>query len=180
MDELQLVKRCLDGDEKSCKCLFDKYASQMLALCIRYSDNRTDAEDCLQDGFIKVFQNLNSWKSTGPLGAWIRRIMINTCLTKQTSAYNQHIQSSEDIPEKYVEPEIVSQLGMIELESLIAQMPSGYRTIFNMSIMEGYSYEEISSMLNVTESTCRSQLFKAKNYLAKRIEVLYPNYKYSL
>lgn len=175
MDEKSLVKLCLQGEERACKTLFDLYSRQMFALCIRYSTNRQDAEDNLQDGFIKVFQNLESWRSEGALGAWIRRIMVNTCISRQKSAYNMHVlNSGTELPEISLSPEIMSNLTVSEIDKIIEQMPKGYKTIFRLSIIEGYSYEEISQLLEITESTCRSQVFKAKNYLAKRIELLYP------
>ncbi len=181
MEESVLVRQCLDGSERACKELFDRHSATMFAICMRYSDNQADAEDNLQDGFIKVFQNLQNWRSTGPIGAWIRKIMINTCLTRQKSAYKMYVQSTyDDIPEPGINPEVLSQIGIHEIETLIQTMPSGYRTVFNLNIIEGYSYEEISGMLNVTESTCRSQLFKAKNFLAKKIEALNPKIKLSL
>ncbi|MEO6188986.1 MAG: RNA polymerase sigma factor [Saprospiraceae bacterium] len=181
MEELSLVKRCLSGEEFACKQLFDLYSSPMLGLCMRYSDNHFEAEDNLQEAFIKIFQNLHTWKSTGPLGAWIRRIMINTCLTKQKTAYNLHTVSGlDEFHERAVDPDILSQLGYEEIQTLISTMPIGYRTAFTMNIVEGFSYEEMSELLHVTESTCRSQVFKAKNYLAKRIELLHPKLKHML
>ena len=181
MDEQLLVKKCLDGNERACKELFDRFAPQMLALCLRYSVSNADAEDSLQDGFIKIFQNLSNWKSTGPLGAWIRRIMINTCLTKMKSNYHQNTQlTDEEWPEVVQEPEALSNMAYDDIKSIMEGMPVGYRTVFHLNIIDGYSYEEISSMLKITESTCRSQLFKAKHYLAKRIQQLNPSLKLSI
>lgn len=181
MDEKILVENCLSGDQKACKQLFDLYASPMLALCNRYFTNSNEAEDALQDGFIKIFQNLKTWKSEGPLGAWIRRIMVNTCLSKIKSWYSVHVENNEEaFYDRSVEPDVISDISYQEIETLINQLPPGYKTVFNLSIIEGYSYTEIASLLNVTESTCRSQLFKAKNYLARQIIQMNPNLKYSL
>lgn len=181
MDEKILIEKCLSGDQKACKLLFDLYASPMLALCNRYFSQSDEAEDALQDGFIKIFQNLHSWKSDGPLGAWIRRIMINTCLSKIKTWYAQNVESNEAaFLDKSVEPDAIQEISYQEIEKLINELPQGYKTVFNLSIIEGYSYTEIAELLNVTESTCRSQLFKAKNYLARQINQLNPNLKYSI
>lgn len=81
MDDAALVRKCLDGDQQACKQLFDAHASSMLSLCMRYFTSKAEAEDAVQDGFIKIFQNLHQWTASGPLAAWVRRIMVNTCLT---------------------------------------------------------------------------------------------------
>ncbi|MCC6814993.1 MAG: RNA polymerase sigma factor [Saprospiraceae bacterium] len=181
MDDKILIKKCLSGDQKACKALFDQYASPMLALCNRYFSNTSDAEDALQEGFIKIFQNLHSWKAEGPLGAWIRKIMVNTCISKLKSWYAINMKSDETtLLQEAVEPDAISELSYGEIEALINNLPQGYKTVFSLSIIEGYSYTEIAEMLNVTESTCRSQLFKAKNYLARQINELNSRLNFSL
>lgn len=181
MDEKQLVKHCLLGDEKSCKALFELYASSMLALCHRYIPNNAEAEDALQDGFIKIFQNLQSWKGESPLGAWIRKIMVNTCLSKIKTWHYENIKFNDfALPENPVEPDAISEIAYQEIEALIKELPTGYKTVFNLSIIEGYSYPEIANMLNISEATCRSQLFKARNFLAKKILQLNASINYSV
>ena len=181
MDEKKLVAYCLSGDQKACKTLFDLYASSMLALCKRYISNRAEAEDALQDGFIKIFQNLQSWKGERPLAAWIRKIMVNTCLSKIKTWHYENIEFNDvAIPEMTIEPDAISEIAYHEIETLINELPIGYKTVFNLSIIEGYSYPEIASMLNIKEVTCRSQLMKAKNYLAKKIIQINVSLKYSI
>lgn len=178
MRELELVQKCLQGDQKSCKQLYDEFAPTMLGICHRYLAHTAEAEDALQDGFIKVFQNLRSWKQTGALGAWIRRIIVNTCLTK-LQARNQMLEmGSEDLlPDISIEPEVLFSLDYEAFENILKTMPAGYRAVFNLAVIEGYSYEEISNLLQIKEVSCRSQLFKAKQFLAKKLQSLYPHLK---
>ncbi|MBK9107233.1 MAG: RNA polymerase sigma factor [Saprospiraceae bacterium] len=178
MCELELVKKCLQGDQKSCKQLYDEFAPTMLGICHRYLTRTAEAEDALQDGFIKVFQNLNSWKQTGALGAWIRRIIVNPCLTQlHTKSKLIEIGPEELFPDVSIEPEVLYSLDYEAFENILKSMPAGYRAVFNLAVIEGYSYEEISKLLQVKEVSCRSQLYKAKQFLAKRLQTLYPHLK---
>ena len=178
MQEAELVKKCLSGDQKACKELYLGYAPGLLSLCHRYFNHTAEAEDALQEGFIKVFQSLETWKGTGPLGAWIRRIVVNTYISRLQSQYYLSTQLGEEyIPEVHNDPDIFNQLQYDELEKIIKDMPVGYRTVFNLCIIEGYSYEEVSNMIQIKEGTCRSQLHKAKNYLAKRLQRIHPELK---
>jgi len=178
MHDVELVRKCLEGDQKACKQLYATYAPNMLGICHRYIAHSAEAEDALQDGFIKIFQNLHRWKQTGPLGAWIRKIIVNTCLTKIQSSGPIETQVSDDfMPELHVDPDIFFSLDYEAFEAILKSMPTGYRTVFNLSILEGYSYEEIASLLNIKEVSCRSQLHKAKQFLSQRIHSLYPHLK---
>lgn len=178
MQEVELVRKCLEGDQKACKELYSSYAPKMLGLCHRYIAHTAEAEDALQEGFIKIFQNLQSWRHSGPLGAWIRRIIVNTCLSKIQAHGPEVLNGSETlVPEIQVEPDIFYSLDYQAFEQILKSMPIGYRTVFNLSIIEGYSYEEIATLLKIKEVSCRSQLHKAKQFLYQRIHSLYPNLK---
>ena len=181
MDDASLVRDCLSGSEKACKALFDRYAPSMLAMCVRYSSSRPEAEDNLQEGFIKIFQNLEQWKSTGALGAWICRVILNTCLTKiQTSQKEKLSIPDSEVPELLSEPEVISSLAYRDIIHLIDTMPLGYRTVFNLHMIDGHSYQEIAGMLQITESTCRSQVLRAKKFLANKITRANSNIKVEL
>ncbi|MBK7468051.1 MAG: RNA polymerase sigma factor [Saprospiraceae bacterium] len=170
MEDHLLVKNSLQGDQKACKALFDRYAPTMMALCNRYMIHSAEAEDALQEGFIKVFQYLGTWKKDGNLGAWIRRIMVNTCLTKLKANELKNLPFESTMDSNYKEEAIgISELSYHEIELLIESLPTGYRTVFNLVVIEGYSYPEIAQLLQITESTCRSQFFKAKKQLANQI-----------
>ena len=148
---------------------------------MRYFNSRAEAEDALQDGFIKIFQNLHQWSATGPLAAWVRRIMVNTCLSNIRKKFPE---TDFDLAEHHqnltVDPEIVGQMDYQRIRNLLDQMPVGYRTVFNLFVIEGYQYDEIAEMLQIKETTCRSQLFRAKNFLASRLSKEYPEFKLSL
>lgn len=180
MDDTLLISNCLEGDQRACKVLFDRYAPSMMAVCMRYCVRKEEAEDALQEGFIKIFQNLHSWNGSGPLGAWIRRIIVNTCLThirKVFPGVDYDIMDHQNIS---VHPDVVSKMDYDAIRALLDDMPVGYRTVFNLSVIEGYEYHEIAQMLQIKEATCRSQLFRAKNFLATKLNNDFPELKLSL
>lgn len=175
MDEKALVRDCLAGDELACKRLFDQYSPTMMSLCRRYATEQMEAEDCLQEGFIRVFKYLHTWKDEGQLGGWIRQIMVNVCLKQLADLKKLKLSSGYDeVIEVAVDPGPMHSMDYERLSELILTLPQGYRTVFNLSVIEGYSYTEIAAMLEIKEVTCRSQLMKAKNFLANKIKTMYP------
>lgn len=149
----------------------------MYSICLRYTRNREEAEDLLQDGFIKVYEHINDFRKEGSLVGWIKRIMINNAVN--------HYRKSNRIPfhqdiEEINETEIVDDINPIETESiqpailmdLIRSLPEGYRMVFNLYVFEGYSHKEISEWLSVSESTSKTQLMKARRWLRKKISYL--------
>ncbi len=166
-DTTILVKNCLNGNAAAQKQLYLEYAPTMLGVCYRYTKSVQDAEDVLQEGFIKVFRFLHQYNRAGELGAWIRRIMVNTALNylKKSEKYQHdllfekaelHVISSED-------PDVL--LNAKDLAELIRQLPTGYQTIFNLNAVEGYSHVEIGQMLGISENTSRSQYMRARHLL---------------
>ncbi|RYF84715.1 MAG: RNA polymerase sigma factor [Chitinophagaceae bacterium] len=172
MDDRQLVKDCLKGNAAAQRKLYDTYASPMLAVCYRYTKSVADAEDVLQEAFIKVFRSLQQYKGDGELGAWIRRIMVTTAINylKKNSRYNAELVFGEEhlhaVPA--YNPQIT--LAAKELADLIRQLPSGYQTIFNLYAVEGYTHVEIGKILGVQEGTSRSQYARARALLIQWIE----------
>jgi RNA polymerase sigma factor (sigma-70 family) len=167
MDYNGLVKDCLKGLPEAQRQLYEHFAESMLGICYRYTKSMADAEDVLQDGFIKVFKNLHQYKSEGELGGWIRRIMVNTALNylKKNSRYQSDL-LFEDItlhPVSDDNPEVTMQAK--ELAELIRQLPTGYQTIFNLHAVEGFSHVEIGKMLGINEGTSRSQYARARALL---------------
>lgn len=152
--------------------LYDLFAPAMLGVCFRYTKNMDDAENILQDGFVKVFKNLHQFKGDGDLGAWIRRIMVNTALSYlKTNSRYQHDLLFEDMPLHAVSTnDPVILLNAKELSELIRQLPPGFQTIFNLYAVEGYSHVEIGSMLGIRDSTSRSQYARARALLIQWIE----------
>ncbi len=173
LTEDQLVRGCVLKNEAAQKAVFDLYASKMLGVCMRYARNNADAEDMLQDAFIKVFDKIKQFKSEGSFEGWIRKIVVNTALKKYSLIrYDKEISGHEGIDaEQYfsTEPGAYAHLSEKELLQLINNLPDGYRFVFNMYVIEGYSHDEIASMLGIQSGTSRSQLAKARMMLQKQI-----------
>ncbi len=173
MNTQALVKACLKRNEAAQKQLYDAYASGMMGVCYRFTKSVEDAEDILQEGFIKVFNNLHQYKGDGELGAWIRRIMVNTALAylKKRRNYSNDMLIKEEHMHAVSDdnPEITVQLK--ELIEMIRQLPAGYQTIFNMYAIEGYSHTEIGQALGISESTSRSQYMRARNQLITWLQI---------
>jgi len=172
MDYKELVKNCLKGNSEAQKQLYNQFAPSMFGVCYRYTKSVADAEDVLQEGFIKVFRNLNRFRYEGELNAWIRRIMVNTALNylKQNKRYSSDL-SYEEInlhPVSSENPDI--NIEAKELADLIRQLPTGCQTIFNLHAVEGYTHVEIGEMLGIHEGTSRSQYARARSIMITWIE----------
>lgn len=172
MDEETLVKKCVSGNAKAQKTLFDTYAPKMMGVSLRYMRDVASAEDVLQNGFIKVFNNLNKFDNRGSLEGWIRRIVVNTALDEIRK--NKKRQNDIDITEsEYLSPQndfILENLMAEDLMKLIQTLPEGYRTVFNLFAIEGYSHKEIADQLGVSENTSKSQYSRAKGFIRKLLE----------
>lgn len=172
MDDRRLVKDCLRGDAAAQRVLYGRFAPLMMAVCYRYTKSITDAEDVLQEGFVKAYHNLKQYKGEGELGAWIRRIMVTTALNylKKNSRYNAGLVFGDE-PLHLVSGDAPTvSLDAKDLANLIRQLPAGYQTIFNLYAVEGYSHKEIGEMLGVQEATSRSQYARARGLLIQWIE----------
>ena len=173
MDEQQLVKSCLKGDRSAQKQLYATYASLMLGVCYRYTKSMSDAEDILQEGFIKVFKNLHQFRFEADLGAWIRRIIVNSAINylKKSSRYQAELSFSDTSlhPVSNDNPSLL--LDGKELAELIRQLPPGYQTVFNLHAVEGYSHVEIGEILGIHEGTSRSQYARARALLISWIKL---------
>lgn len=150
--------------------LFEQYAGKMLAVCQRYSKDKSEAEDILQEAFIRIFKYIYQFKFEGSFEGWIRRIVVNTALkniSKKKIQFSDIIDYSE--VNSTIEPYAYSNLGEDVILKLIEQLPDGYRLVFNLNVIEGFSHEEIGNMLNIQASTSRSQLVKARKILQYKI-----------
>ena len=137
-----------------------------MTVCLRYARHRAEAEDLLQDAFIKIFDNMKQFEGKGAFEGWIRRIVVNTALKSISKlAFQRENIGTEGMIESAVPPSVLSYLTEQELLSLIAKLPTGYRTVFNLFVLEDMSHREISETLGIEESTSRSQLVKARNML---------------
>jgi RNA polymerase sigma-70 factor (ECF subfamily) len=171
--EEELIKGCIREDRHCQQEVFRLYAGKMLSLCMRYSRHYMEAEDNLQDAFIKVYDNIEKFESKGSFEGWIRRIVINTALKKHSrKSYKNEVIGMENFPENSADPDVYANLGEEALLKLIAALPTGYRIVFNLYAIDGYSHKEIADMLGVGESTSRSQLAKARSMLQKQVHKL--------
>ena len=173
LTEDQLVRGCVLKNEAAQKAVFDLYAGKMLGVCMRYARNNADAEDMLQDAFIKVFDKIKQFKGEGSFEGWIRKIVVNTALKKYTLIrYDKEIIGHEGVDAEHffsTEQVAYSHLSEKELLQLINKLPDGYRFVFNMYVIEGYSHDEIATLLGIQSGTSRSQLAKARMLLQKQI-----------
>lgn len=172
MTEEELIHGCIREDGACQKELFNRYASQLLGICNRYARNAADAEDILQDGFVKVFKKIHQFKSEGSFEGWMRRIMVNTALKKYSlRRFEKEVVGYEvkDKDEHQLEAPAYNHLSEKDLLALINNLPDGYRIIFNLYVIEGYQHEEIAVMLKIQPGTSRSQLVKARAMLQKQI-----------
>ena len=171
MDEKALISGCIEGNPKAQKMLFDAFSPKFFALCLRYMKSRGEAEDALQEGMLKIFSKLSEYKGKGSFGGWMRRIIVNTCLDQIRK--NQKLKFDAPIEnEEYrlsMNAFIIEKMSANELMEEVKNMPPGYRVVFNMFAIEGYSHQEIAESLGITESTSKSQYFRARAYLKDRI-----------
>ena len=172
MNDSALVKKCIEGDSQAQRMLFEKFAPKMLGVCMRYAKNTEQAEDVLQDGFIKVFTKLSHYSGNGSLEGWIRRIIVNTALDdiRKNVKFQDRV-SVDDVDYKLdTNSHILEGLMAEDLMKLINEMPSGYKVVFNMFAIEGYSHKEIAMQLNISENTSKSQYSRARAYLKVKLE----------
>jgi RNA polymerase sigma factor (sigma-70 family) len=172
MDHQKLVKDCLKGKSQAQRELYELFAQPMLGVCYRYTRSIRDAEDVLQEGFIKVFHHLQQYKQEGELGAWIRRIMVNTALNylKRNRKYQEEMFFTEEYLHPVTDDDPAIRLQAKELADLIRQLPQGYQVIFNLHAVEGFTHVEIGEMLGISDGTSRSQYSRARNLLITWIE----------
>jgi RNA polymerase sigma-70 factor (ECF subfamily) len=167
-----LVAACLRGEALAQRKLYDRFAGKMLACTLRYCGNRADAEDCLLQGFEKVFRSLATYQGQGALEGWVRRIMVREALQHLRKRSLLFVQVDADLdaePTAQTWADAAEALAVEDVLTAIASLPEGYRTVFNLSVVEGFSHEEIAATLGISENTCRSQLFRARQILQKRL-----------
>ena len=165
-----LLEGCRAGDRKMQELLYRQSASKMLAVCMRYARDRMEAEDTLQLGYIKVFQKVKEYRGDGSFEGWIRRIMVNTAI----ESYRKNLKTLQivSIEDSYEQPSAgfdFSRMAMQDLLGLIQQLADGYRIVFNMYIIEGYSHKEIAATLGISEGASKSQLSRARAVLREEI-----------
>ena len=171
MDELSLIQGCIEGNQRAQRKLFDSFSPKFFAVCLRYMKNNDEAEDVLQEALIKVFSKLPEYSKKGSFEGWMRRIVVNTCLDQIRK--NQKLKFDAPLEQEEYKLStnafIFEKLSADELMKEIQEMPPGYRVVFNMFAIEGFSHQEIAKKLGVAESTSKSQYLRARAYLKERI-----------
>ena len=171
LSEADLIDGCIHGNRQMQELLYHRFSSKMYAVCLRYSGNPEDARDLLQEGFIKIFKNLSKYRGDGSFEGWIRRIFVNTSIEhfrRKVSLYNVTETQENTIEDK--EWNVLDNLAEKDIITMINQLSPGYRTVFNMHVIEGYSHKEIGDALGINEGTSKSQLARAKMVLRKMVE----------
>ena len=173
ISESELVRKCKEGEPRYQEMLYQKFSAVLMGICVRYAKNKEDAEDIMHDSFVKIFTNIGSYEGIGSLEAWGKRITVNTAI----NAYHLKVKTgfAVDVDEmqgvitdvRIKETDFLSESVLLQF---INELPDGYRTIFNLYEIDGYSHLEIAEMTGVTFSTVSAQLFKAKRALKKKIE----------
>lgn len=166
MEEHLLVKRCLQGKTTAQRMLYERYKGRLYGLCLRYAESEEEALDLLQEGFIKIFRDLHQFRGDGPVEAWMRRVVVNSAISrlrkkswiKETNFDWEQLPAEEEdyFPDTSEAEEVVM---------LIQQLPKGFRTVFNLYAVEGYSHKEIAEIMGIAESTSRSQYQRARKLL---------------
>jgi RNA polymerase sigma factor (sigma-70 family) len=162
-DELMLAG-CLHNNASSQEALYNRFSPRMLGVCYRFAKNREDAEDMLQEGFIKIFTQIHQYRNEGALEGWIRRIVVHTCINilKKNKKFSDSVDISYASSLRTTEDNIPSMVQAKQVVECIRLLPMGYRTVLNLYAIEGYSHREIGEMLDIEESTSRSQYTRAK------------------
>jgi len=167
MTEEAIIKGCLRNDAIAQRELYNRYSPKMLAVCYRFAHNREDAEDMLQEGFIKVFLQIHTFENRGAFEGWIRRIIVHTCINilKKNKKFNESVDIIHATGLQVREDSVPAIIQAKQVVECIRMLPIGYRTVLNLYAVEGYNHREIASLLDIEESTSRSQYTRAKSML---------------
>jgi RNA polymerase sigma factor (sigma-70 family) len=171
MHENDLIEGCIAGNRKMHALLYDRFAPKMYGVCLRYASSADDAQDLLQEGFIKVYRNLEKFRKEGSFEGWIRRVFVNTSIEHYRKKVN--LNSIGENEERTIEDgnwNVLDQLAERDIIALVQNLSPGYRSVFNMYVIEGFSHKEIADMMGISEGTSKSQLARAKSILQKKVE----------
>jgi len=171
MSEEEMIKRCLKNDPLAQRTLYDKLGPKMMGVCLRYMMNVEEAQDVLQDGFIKIFEKLGAYSGTGSFEGWVRRIFVNTALDAIRKNKNlKHQTQIDDVAYALKSNDFIFETLVAEdLMKVLQQLPLGYKTVFNLYAIEGYSHKEVAEKMNITVNTSKSQFSRAKAMLRELI-----------
>lgn len=171
ISESDLIDGCIQGDRRMQEELYRRFSPRMYAVCLRYAGNAEEAEDILQEGFVKIFKKLDSFRREGSFEGWVRRIFVNTAIEHfRRKRYLMPVTEKEEntIEGKYTG--VLDELAEKDILALVQELSPGYRTVFNMYVVEGYTHKEIADMLGISEGTSKSQLSRAKVILQEMVK----------
>ncbi|MEK7255506.1 MAG: sigma-70 family RNA polymerase sigma factor [Bacteroidota bacterium] len=173
-EEIKLIEQCLRGDDQAQATLYHRHKAALFGVCLRYAADREEAKDWLQDAFVHIFNDLHQFKPVAPVGAWMRKVTVNTALMylrKRRNLFSQTpVESLPDLPDEDENEPLHDEDLAKTLLQLVQRLPDGYRTVFNLHVLEGYSHPEIAAMLGIGEGTSKSQLSRAKAMLRRMLE----------
>ncbi len=177
IEDSRLIEQCRKGKARYQKLLYDKFACKVYPVCYRYAKNEEDAKDILQETFIKVFDKLNTFQDTGSFEGWIRKIAVNTAIRHYHNSLREiDNHDIEHAPELVTEDSVLSELNAEDILKMIGSLPTGYRIVFNLYAIEGYSHKEIAEELGITEGSSRSQLTRARQALIQLLQPTHTHY----
>lgn len=173
MEEIKgIIEGCVRGEKRAQDSLYKKYASLLYGICLRYAKNKMEAEDVLQEVFVKIYNNIHTYHNDGSFEGWLRRIAVNTSITQYRKnlkhAYQEDV---DDLVKSKNDPIEVEDLEFTAEEMMLCinRLPSGYKTVFNLYVIEGFMHKEIADMLEIDVNTSKSQLSRAKTYLQREL-----------
>ena len=171
MSDQDLAQECVKSNPEAQKVLYERYYSRMLSLCLRYSDSKDDAKDSLHDGFILLFSKIELYSGKGSFEGWMRRLFVNNMLMKirKKDIFRESVSVDDVTWSLPVKEDVFDKIRSKDVIKLISQMPQGYKVVFNMIVIEGYSYNEVAQELNISEVSVRSQLSRGRMWLRERI-----------
>jgi len=172
MEEKELILACVRGEKTAQHLLYKKFSSLVFGICLRYAKNKMEAEDTMQEVFVKIYQNLKDYQSAGSFEGWVRRIAVNAAITSYRKNLRGRFQDEIDDRSEYATSLIEHHdvdYTMEELMSCVQALPDGYRTVFNLYAVEGYKHKEIAEMLEIDDNTSKSQFSRAKGHLQKAL-----------
>ena len=171
ISETDLIKGCIEGNRQMQEELYKRFSGKMYAVCLRYANNADDAQDLLQEGFIKVYRNLHRFRAEGSFEGWIRRVFVNSSIEhfRKKALQLSKVSDKEENTIEDTDSSALDQMAEKDIVRLIQELSPGYRTVFNLYVVEGYSHREIGEMLGISEGTSMSHLARARSILQKRV-----------
>ncbi|MCD4790486.1 MAG: sigma-70 family RNA polymerase sigma factor [Bacteroidales bacterium] len=169
--EEQIIEGCINNKRKAQKTLYSKYYRRMLGICLRYCSSKDEAEDVMLDGFMNIFSKMKLYNKRGSFEGWMKRVIVNTAIDnfRKNKKHYYHSDIDDFENELVIEANLLESFSAKEILNTVQQLSEGYRIVFNLFAIEGYSHQEIADMLGISINTSKTQLFKARKLLQKKL-----------